>query len=157
MIFKTVNAKVEKTSYDIVLKNIDLASGHWGSERDIITYLDEIENFLYVKEDFNKKIILHTLKMLKSNIRIKSAEFYRIPEENKLICYVISNVGKFKDFDLFSREMNISFKKEKFSFSIIEMVKEDDDKIKKEGIALPGGWQKDEYLTDRLNKLKEYQ
>ena len=157
MIFKTVNTKIEKTAYEINIKNIDLATGHWGSEQKIAEYLDNIETFSYDKDSYNKNIILHALKLMKGNVRVKDIKFYRIPEENKLILLVISNVAKFKDFNIFSREMSITFKKDKLAFAIIEILNDEAEQIKKGEKSIPENWKFDEQLTDRFNKLKHYQ
>ena len=157
MIFKTVNSKLEKTSYDIEIKNIDLATGHWGSEKRMQEFLDIVENFTYDKETLDKNIVLHALKLLKANIRIKDVKFYRIPEENKIILMAVTHVGKFKDFPTFSREMSITFKKDKFAFSIVEVLDEEFELVKKGEKTIPENWKFDEHLTDRINKLKHYQ
>ena len=157
MIFKTVNSKIEKTSYDIELKNIDLSTGHWGSEKKMIDYLDAVESFTYDKETLDKNIVLHSLKILKDNVRVKDVKFYRIPEENKIILLAITNVGKFKEPELFTREMSISLKKDRFSFAIIELLKDEYEQIEKGEKAIPENWKLDEYLTGRINKLKHYQ
>lgn len=157
MIFKTLNSKIEKPSYEINIKNIDLAGEHWGSENKIITFLDTIENFTFDKDTFNKNIILHSLKLLKNNVRINDVKFYRIPEENKIILLAITDVKKMKDFELFSREMTISLKKEKFVFSIVEVLDEEYDLIKKGEKSIPDAWKLDEQLTNKFAKLKHYQ
>lgn len=157
MIFHTVNETLDKTSYKIELKNIDLAGGHWGSEKEMFAYLDEIENFLYDKDTLNKQLTLHALKLLRANPRIKNIEFYRIPEENKLILLAMTEVGKFKEPELFTREMSISFKKEKFVFSIIEVIKAEFELIKKGEKKIPEHWVLDEKLTSKIKLLKEYQ
>jgi len=156
MIFKTINSRIEKSSYDAEIKNIDLAPQHWGSEKKIFNYLDTVENFTYDKETLNKNLVLHALHLLKDNLRIKDMKFYRIPEENRVILFVVSNIGKFKEFEMFSREMSINFKKDKFAFSIIEVLKEENELIKKGEKTIPANWVLDETLTDRFNKLKEY-
>lgn len=157
MIFKTLNSKIEKSSYEINIKNIDLALEHWGSESKIVGFLDTIENFIFDKDTFNKNIILHSLKLLKNNIRIKDILFYKIPEENKIILLAITEVKKMKNFELFSREMTISFKKEKFIFSIVEILDEEYDLIKKGEKSIPGTWKIEEQLTNRFAKLRHYQ
>lgn len=156
MIFKTVNATIEKGSYDIIIKNIDLASHHWGNEKRIAEYLDVVENLLFDKDTFNRQIVLHAIKLAKANHRVMDVKFYRIPEENRLILLATTAVPKFKEFDTFSREMTINFKKEKFAFSIIELLDKEAEEIKKGEKAVPANWQFDEQLTDRFNKLKEY-
>jgi hypothetical protein len=157
MIFRTVNDTLEKSSYKIELKNIDLASGHWGSEKEMFSYFDEIENFLYDKDTFNKKLVLHALALIKANHRIKDVKFYRIPEENKLILFAMTEVGKFASPELFTREMTISFKKEKFVFSIVEVIKKEFEQIKSGEKTMPANWILDEKLTDKIKLLKEYQ
>jgi|SRR5271170_4704653 len=156
MIFKTVNANLDKASYNAEIKNIDLAPGHWGNEKKMFDYLDSVETFSYDKESFNKNIVLHALKLMKDNVRVKDVVFYRIPEENKLILMAVTDVAKFKDFDLFSREMSITFKREKFVFSIIEILDDENALIKKGEKKIPENWVLDEILTNRFSKLKYY-
>jgi hypothetical protein len=157
MIFKTVNSKLEKSMYDIEIKNIDLALGHWGSEKKIQDFLDIVENYTYDKETLNKNIVLHSLSLLRDNIRIKEMKFYRIPEENKIVLLAVTHVAKMKDFPMFSREMSITFKKEKFAFSIVEILDEEFELIKKGEKTIPENWKYDELLTERFDKLKTYQ
>lgn len=156
-IFKTVNHKIEKSSYDIDIKNIDLASGHWGSADKMASFLDVVENFTYDKDNMSKNIVLHALKLVDSNPRINTVMFYRIPDENKIILVAITDVGKFKDFDTFSREMSITFKKDKFAFSIVEVLNEEYKDIKTGEKSFPETWKLDEQMTSRFNKLKHYQ
>lgn len=157
MIFKTINAKLEKSSYNAEIKNIDLASGHWGSEKKVFEYLDEIETFSYDKSSFDKKLVLHALKLLKENPRISDMKFYRVPEENRIILLCSTKVTKFKDVDIFQREMAIALKRDKLSFSIIEILPEESEQLKKGEKTIPESWKLDEQMTDRLNKLKHYQ
>ena len=156
MIFKTVNQTINKTAYDINIKNIDLAAYHWGSERHIADYLDQIENMLPDKDNFNKNIVLHAIKLLKENHRVLDMKFYRVPDENKLILLTTTDVGKFKDPETFTREMSITFKHDKFSFSVIEILKKEGEEIKAGTKAIPANWVLDEALTSRWAKLKEY-
>lgn len=156
MIFKTVNSKLEKTAYTTEIKNINLATYHWGSEKNIQSYLDEVENFLYNKETFNKNIILHAIKLMKGNHRVLDAKFYRIPEENKLILLTTTAVQKFKEVETFAREMNIQFKREKFSFAIVELLEKEAEEIKAGTKTIPANWVLDEPLTSRLDKMKHY-
>lgn len=156
MIFRTVNTKIEKPAYDINIKNIDLASGHWGSEKKMIDYLDSIEGLIYDKDSLNKNLVLHALELMKSNVRIKDMKFYRIPEENRVVLLAVSHVGKMKEFEMFTREMSIDFKRQRFAFSIIEILLEENELIKKGEKTIPANWQLDEQLTDRFAKLKYY-
>lgn len=157
MIFRTINHKIEKKSYDIELKNIDMASGHWGNEKTMTSYLDEIESFAYDKETFDKNLVIHALKLLKHNVRIEDVKFYRIPEENKIILCAVTDVPKFKEFDTFTREMSILLKREKLSFSIVEVLHDENELIKKGEKIIPENWKFDEKLTARFEKLKHYQ
>jgi hypothetical protein len=157
MIFKTVNSKIEKTAYDITIKNIDLSGGHWGSEKEIINYLDEIDSFSYDEATFTKNIILHALRLKKENFRIKNLEFYRIPEENKLIILATTMVARMKEVPPFEREFNIQLKRNsKLCFSIIELLEIDRKDLEKDGKGVPANWIVDEYLTTRYGRLKEY-
>jgi acyl-CoA synthetase (AMP-forming)/AMP-acid ligase II len=155
-VFKTNNFNVEKTYYTLAAKNIEISSDHWGSEKYITAFFDEVENFLYHPDDFNKKIISHSLNLLKSNRRIKEAAFYRIPDKNQLILAVITEVRKLHDFETFSREITAFYKKNKFSFSIVEIVEEDDKLIKDGKQKIPSDWIFDEKMTDKLDTLKDY-
>ena len=156
MIFKTVNSSINKTTYEINIKNIDLAAHHWGSEKHIAAYLDEVETLYFNKETFDKKIVLHAISLMKANHRVLDVKFYRIPEENKLILLTTSAVGKMKDFEMFSREMGITLKREKFAFSIVEILEKEAEEIKAGTKTVPANWVFEEKLTDRLNKLKAY-
>lgn len=151
MIFKTLNNKIEKSSSIITFANIDLSSGHWGSEKEMLNFLDNIETLSYNKDSLNKNLVLQALKLKKANHRIEEMKFYRIPEENKIILLVVSDIGKMHNFEVFSREMNISLKRDKFSFSIVEVLKEEF-----KDIQIPEKWKLDEPLTDRFAKLKDY-
>jgi hypothetical protein len=155
-VFTTSNFETEKTYYKLSVKNIEVSPDHWKSEKYIISFFDEIENLLYHPDEFNKKIITHSLNLLKTNRRITEAAFYRIPDKNQLILAVITEVRKLHDFETFSREMTTAYKKGNFSFSIIEIVEEDDKLIKNGEKKIPEAWIFDEKLTDKLNTLKDY-
>lgn len=158
MIFKTINTKIEKKAYDIEIKNIDIASGHWGSEKSIVSFLDAVETLTYDKDTIDKKLILHALTFKKENLRIKDMKFFRIPDENKIVLLVVSNIGLIKEAELplFSREMSIILKNDKFAFSIIELFMEEMEQIKKGEKTIPENWVPDEKLNDRYSRLKEY-
>lgn len=150
MIFKHIeNSTTEKSNYTISIKNIDVSQGHWGSEKSIIAGLSELETVYYDKSNFEKNILGLALDVLKYNERVRETTFYRIPEENKIVMFVISEIKKFKDAPLFEREMSFSLKKEKFAFSIVEV----QEKEWKEGTATPEKWQIDKELTRKFNKL----
>jgi hypothetical protein len=155
-VFKTNNFEIEKTHYKLVVKNIEISKDHWRSDKYILSFFDEIENLLYHPDEFNKKIITHSINLLKSNPRIKDAAFYRIPDKNTLILATITEVRKLHEFEPFSREMTTAYKKGNFSFSIIEIVEADDELIKKGELKLPEAWVFEEKLTDKLNLLRNY-
>jgi exoribonuclease II len=157
MIFKTVNSSIEKTQYKIDIKNIDLASEHWGSEKQVCDWLDYIETLSYDKDTFDKNIVLHAIDLMKGNRRVKDMVFYRIPEEGKIILLAITEVKKFKEVNAFDREMGIIFKKQKFAFSIVELLEDEDKEVQAGTKSIPKNWVIDQKLTDRFNKLKDYQ
>lgn len=154
MLFKTLNFKIEKNAYDIEVKNIDAAMGHWGNEKRIENYLDNIEEFIYNKEMLDKNLVLHAIRLFKENRRLKDAKFYR--DGDKVILLAITEVHKFKEFDAFSREMTISFKRDKFAFSIIELLESEEKDVKEGIITIPESWKLDEQLTNRLTKLRDF-
>lgn len=154
-VFTTANFEIEKKYYKLSVKNIEISSDHWKNEKFIIAFFDEIENLLYKPEEFDKKIISHSLNLLKSNRRIKEAAFYRIQDKNQLILAVITEVKKLHNFEIFSREITTTYKRGNFSFSIIEIVEEDDNLIKKSEKKIPETWVFDEKMTTKLNTLKE--
>lgn len=155
-VFKTLNATIEKPSYTIDIKNIDHSDNHWGPEKRIMEYFDSIDTFLYQPDKLNKNIITHVLKLLKSNPRIEDIKFYKIPEENKLILLVYSDVREFNKYEIFSKEISAKFKKDNFKFSIIEILKSDMEELKAGAKTIPEHWKLDEELTNRLNKYKYY-
>lgn len=156
MIFKTVNLNIEKAAYDINIKNIDLAQGHWHSEGRMVDFLDGLEVLVYEKDTIDKKLVLNALQLKKDNLRIKDMKFYRIPEEHRIVLFVVSNIAKFKEPEIFTREMSITLKRHKFAFSIIEVLVEENELIKKGEKTIPANWVLDETLTARWQKLKEY-
>ena len=156
MVFKTSQTKIEKPAYTIEFKNTNMADGHWTSEKRMVTFLEEIEVFLYDKDTFNKKIIIHSLNMIKKNLRVEKIEFYNEKDKNKLIMLAYTNVGKIKEFEPFTREMSISFRKDQFEFSIVEVVAEEVKVLEEKKISLPENWVVNEYLTDRYAKMREY-
>jgi hypothetical protein len=154
-IFRSVNNKIEKPAYDISIKNINISGEHWGSEKMIISFLEEIEGMLYNKEDFQKNMVLHTL-YLYNNPRTKNLVFYTIPEENKVILLSTNEIRAFKEDEFLSREISIVFKKQKFAFSIIEIIEKEEKEITEGKKTIPTNWVFDEYMNARINKLKHY-
>jgi hypothetical protein len=155
-VFKTNNFEIEKTHWKLSVKNIEISNDHWKNEKHIMSFFDEIENLLYHPDEFNKKIITHSIKLLKSTPRIKEAAFYRIPDKNQLILAAVTEVRKLHEFEPFSREMTTIYKKGNFCFSIVEIVEADDNLIKKGELKIPETWVFDEKLTDKLNLLRDY-
>lgn len=156
MIFRTIqNFKIEKSGYDIFINNMDVAAYHWGSEKTIAKFLEEIETLSFEKEKFEKNLLKHCLSVM-YNERVEDVKFYRIADENKVILLASTKVKKFKDFPLFSREISMKLKKTNFSFSIIELPEEDVRKIKEENVQLPENWQFDEKLTEKFNMFKSF-
>jgi|ERR1019366_562709 hypothetical protein len=156
IIFKTADVKIEKPAYDITVKNVNISGEHWGSEKFIVSFLEEIEGMLYNKEDFQKNMVLHTLSLY-NNPRTTNLVFYTIPEENKTILLSTNQIKNFKDVDFLSREISIVFKKQKFAFSIIEILEKEEKEINEGKKAIPVNWIFDEYMNKRINKLKHYQ
>lgn len=152
-VFKTLNSTIEKSAYTIKIANIDASAYHWGSEKQIACYLDEVENFLYDKENFDKNMILHAIELVKSNTRIQDLKFYSIPENNEMLLLATTNVRKFKETDPFSRKISIEFKKHKFVFSIIEVLEEEK---KQKDFAIPSNWKLEEKLQRRFSLMNNY-
>jgi hypothetical protein len=154
-LFKPLNSTVEKSNYTITIKNQNISNEHWGSEANIVKYLDEIDTFLYDKETSDKRIVKHATELAKYNMRFQEMEFFRVPEENKLILFVVVDAKKFEDNDPFTREINISFKRHnKFSFSIVEIYPDDLKAIKEGTKTFPATWQKDEAMSNKLTTFR---
>jgi hypothetical protein len=156
MQFKTLNSKIEKTAYNINIQNIDTAHGHWNGEKQIVAYLDGVENYLYStdKNEFNNNIVNHAITLMKDNYRIRDAAFYRIPSENKLILLVTSLVHRFKKPEIFSRAMTIAFNKHKFTFSIVELLEDEEKELLTGKVKMPAAWEKADDLNKRLELMR---
>lgn len=154
-VFKTSNLEIEKRSYKITIKNIDLSSDHWGSEKDITTFLDDVESFTFDKDTFNKNILKHALRLTKYTPRLLDLKFFRVENENRLILLATTAVRAFKKVDILSREMSIAFADSKFTFSIIELLEDEVKEMKEKKIELPANWKLDDYLNDRYAMMKE--
>jgi hypothetical protein len=154
-VFKTINLTIEKKAYILKIQNIDLAGDHWGSEKDIVSYLDDVEAFTFDKPNFDRAILKHVLALKKYTPRATAIKFFRIPEENKLIVLVYTKVPRFKKVDILSREMSISFSDSGITFAVVELLEEEEKEMKEKKIALPANWQPDEYLNDRFNMMQE--
>lgn len=152
-VFKTLNSTIEKSAYTIKIANIDACGNHWGSEKQIASALDDIENYRLDKENFDKNMLLFAIAVKNSNPRITKLQFYTIPEEDKLIFLATTDVRKFHDAPLFSREISISFKREKFSFALIEVLEEEK---KQEGFAIPPNWKPEERMQKRFGIMANY-
>src|SRR5258708_18246012 len=112
MIFKTANSTIEKSSYTINIENFDYAFHHWGSEKDMISLLEEVNNSLY-EENFEQSAMKLALAIKKNNRRIEDIKFFRSPKEDKLIFLVISDIPNFKNFVLLSKEYSLYNKRNK--------------------------------------------
>jgi hypothetical protein len=159
IVFKTLNSTIEKYAYNLSINNIAVSSDHWGSEKNIAGFFDEIENILNERDQnsFNKKILLHALELKKYSPRVIDMTFYRIPEQNKIIILSITDIKKFQDIEPFKREINMSFKfGGKFQLSVIEVLETEQKEMKEKNISVPSDWEYDDYLNDRFQKLKEY-
>jgi hypothetical protein len=150
MIFKTVNSTIEKPSYTITIQNIDLAQGHWGSEKHIVQFLDEIETLYYDRENFQRNLIRHCMGILEYNIRVEEMRFYNTETGLVLVC-----VSDRRNFDekvaWLDRRMEINLKRENFTFSIVEMLKKE-----VEGSQVPETWIENVEMNERINRLKNF-
>jgi hypothetical protein len=153
-VFRTLNSTIEKPDYTITFKNLDFTSDHWGGEKEIEKSLSQIQYYLNELDDFNKNIILHTLDIFENNYRLVKGAFYK-DENDRLILFVVSDLRKFADKAEGFREIDITFKKHKFSFAIIEALEKDVKEAEKEKKTLiPATWKLDEVLTKKLIRLK---
>jgi hypothetical protein len=150
MIFKTVNSTIEKPSYVITIQNIDLAQDHWGSEKNILRFLDEVETLYYDRENFERNLIRHCMTILEYNIRVDEMRFYNTKTGLALVC-----VSDRRNFDpttpWLSRRMEINLKKERFTFSVVEMLKKEI-----EDSQVPGTWIENAEMNERINRLKSF-
>lgn len=155
-VFRCLNSKVEKPSFTIDIKNIDVCAGHWNSEKEIVEFLTEIENLSYEMETIDRNIVKMILDILLNFSKIEDVKFFRIPAENKLICFVVSDMRKFrKEEDLFAREFGIALKRNSnFAFSVVDMVKEDYKEVIKGTKIFPNNWELDEKMTNKLAKMR---
>ena len=156
MIFKTVNATIEKKAYNVYIKNIDLAMGHWWGEKEIVNFFDEIETLLHNEDDFQKNFTMLVCDLVKYNRRIEDLKFFDVPEENRVVVCAFTKVKKFKEFDTFSREMSGFFKHQKKTFSIVEIIFEEWEEIKKGEKKFPENWKPNEYMQSKFDKLKDF-
>lgn len=156
MIFKTINSKVEKPNYTINIQNIDASGDHWGSERDIIEYLTMFENALYEPDTLNDSILTHALTLARVNRRIKNLSFYRIPEENRIVFLARTDIFRFKEPEILSREMSISFNKHKFALSIIELLESEEKILNESKTSFPEKWKFDDTMNKRYGLMSTF-
>ena len=154
MIFKPLNTTIEKSAYTIRIANMDVANGHWGTEKSIAKWLEDIETISYQREEFPKLLVKHCLDILKYNIRTEKITFYAA--KNQIILLVVSDRRSFGDVEFLSRKMEIELKKQGMTFSIIEILKPEnkdlDDGIK----VLPSEWKFDEELNTKLSRYSNF-
>jgi hypothetical protein len=153
-LFKPLNSTLEKSNYTLTIKNQNISNDHWGSEKNIISFFDEIDGLLYEKDTFDKKIVRHATDLAKHNMRWQEMQFYRIPEENKLVVLAVAEIKKFEDSETFSREININFKRHRFSFSIVEIYPEDWKEIQAGTKKIPENWKLDEAMSKKLTTFR---
>jgi hypothetical protein len=153
-VFRTLNTKIEKSAYDITIQNLDVSSNHWGNEKDIIPFLEEIELLSYDRETFNKKLIRHCLGILEYNLRTEDMFFYK--NGRNIVLLTIVDRRSFGDVEFLSRKLEINLKKQGFSFSMIELLKPEYEEVKKGTKALPETWILDEDLNKYLSKMKNF-
>lgn len=150
MIFRTANQKIEKPSYTITIENIDFASGHWGAEKYIIEFLDHIETLYYGKETFRRNLIRHCMSILEYNLRVEDMRFY--DTEQGLALVVVSDRRNFDEkVSWLTRKMEINLKRERFVFSIFEMLKTEVETSK-----VPETWKENTEMNNRINKLRNF-
>jgi len=153
-VFRPLNSKIEKSSYDITIQNLHVAAGHWGNEKDIVPFLEEIETLSYDREDFNKNLVKHCLAVLQYNVRTEDMFYYK--EGRNIILLTVADRRSFGEVEFLSRKLEINLKRQGFSVSIIELLKPEYEEVKAGTKALPETWVLDEELNRRLNRMKNF-
>jgi len=153
-IFKPLNSKIEKSSYDITLQNLHVANDHWGNEKNIVPFLEEIEILSYDRENFDRALVKHCVSILDYNLRTQDMMFYR--QGRNIILLTISDRRSFSEDEFLSRKLEINLKKQGFSFSVIELLKPEYEEVKAGTKALPEAWVLDEDLNRRLSRMKNF-
>ena len=156
MIFRTINSKIEKPSYTINIQNMDIAQGHWGAEKYMVQFLDEIETMSYDKENFEKNLIKHCLTISRYNLRTEGMTFYNT--NNGLVLLVISDRRNFDhSIPWIDRRMEIDLKKQGIKFTVVEMLKSEQKNLREGGEArLPANWVVNEEMNNRLELFKKF-
>lgn len=154
MIFKPLNTKIEKNAYDITIQNLDIAMGHWGTEKSLIKFLDEIETISYDRDSFEKNLAKHCMLILASNIRTEDMKFYK--DGKNIILLTIANRRSFAETEWLSRKINLDLKKSGFSFTIIEILKPEYKELQEGKKVLPETWILDTDLNKRVEQLKNF-
>lgn len=154
MIFKPLTTTIEKNAYTISIQNMDVSSGHWGNEKDIAGFLEEVEMLYYDRESFEKNLIKHCTAILKYNIRTEDIAFYR--DGRNIVLLTIVDRRSFGEIEFLSRKLEINLKKEGFIFSIIELLKPENEEVKAGTKKLPETWVLDEELNRKLNRYRNF-
>jgi hypothetical protein len=153
-IFKPLNSKIEKSSYDITLQNLHVANDHWGNEKNIVPFLEEIEILSYDRENFDRALVKHCVSILDYNLRTQDMMFYR--QGRNIILLTISDRRSFSEDEFLSRKLEINLKKQGFVFSVIELLKPEYEEVKAGTKTLPEAWVLDEDLNRRLSRMKNF-
>jgi hypothetical protein len=153
-IFKHLNSKIEKSSYDITIQNIDASNDHWGNEKDITQFLGEIEGLSYDKDNFDKNLVKHSLAIINYNPRTEDMIFYK--QGRNIVLLTIADRRSFSDVEWLSRRLEINLKRQGFSFIVIEVLKKEYEEVAKGTKTLPETWVLDEDLNKRLSRMKNF-
>lgn len=154
MIFKPLNATVEKKAYTVRIQNMDVANGHWGTEKSIVSWLEEIDGLSYDRERFSRNLVKHSLDILNYNIRVDDMTFYSC--KNQIILLEVADRRSFIDVDFLSRKIEIELKNQNLTFSVVEILKPEQKELLEGKKILPKEWIIDNELNDLLGKLKNF-
>lgn len=153
-VFRPLNTKIEKSSYDITIQNLHIANDHWGSEKNIMQFLEEIETLSYDRDNFDRSLTKHSVAILQYNLRTTDMIFYR--NGRNIVLLTIADRRSFTDDEFLSRKLEINLKKQGFVFSIIELLKPEYEDVKNGIKSLPENWVLDEDLNKRLSRMKNF-
>src|SRR5271165_5660723 len=137
-VFKSLNSKIEKPSYDITIQNIDASNDHWGNEKDIVHFLEEIEAISYDRENMDRSLVKHSLAILQYNIRTDDMMFYR--SGRNIVLLTIADRRSFGEVEFLSRKLEINLKKQGLIFTVIELLKPEYEDVKNGIKMLPEAW-----------------
>lgn len=154
MIFKTFNHSSNLNNKEIDIKDINYSTGHWHSEKVVLSYIDKLEEFAYDKENLNTNIVRFCVDFMKQNFRISSILCFNQEEKNILCC--ISDVKNITESELFSRKIDINIPRQNFSFSLVEISNKEFEKIKNKELNFPEDWKLNEKLTKKIDLMKSF-